>query len=164
MLVLMNHAVTHEQINRVKEKISALGFTPHEIPGAQRVAIGITGNRSGLDPDLFRSLPGVQDAVPVSKPYKLVSREVKPDDTVVNIGGERIGGPQLSMIAGPCSVESRQQILEIAEILSGMGVKLLRGGAFKPRSSPYSFQGLKDQGLEFLAKRQIKQECVWLQR
>ena len=150
MLVLMNQGVTREQIDRVKLKISSLGYSPHEIPGAQRVAIGITGNRGGLDPDLFRSLPGVQDAVPVSKPYKLVSREVKPDDTVVNVAGERIGGLELTMIAGPCSVESRQQILEIAEILSGMGVKFLRGGAFKPRLSPYSFQGLKDEGLEFL--------------
>ena len=150
MLVLMNKDVTREQIERVKQKISALGYRPHEIPGAQRVAIGITGNKDGLDPDLFRSLPGVEDAVPVSKPYKLVSREVKPDNTVVTVGGDRIGGSELTVIAGPCSVESRQQILEIAEILSDMGVKFLRGGAFKPRTSPYSFQGLKDEGLEFL--------------
>ena len=150
MLVLMNQGVTREQIDRVKQKISSLGYSPHEIPGAQRVAIGITGNKGGLDPDLFKSLPGVQDAVPVSKPFKLVSREVKPDNTVVNVAGAQIGGPELTIIAGPCSVESRQQILEIAEILSGMGVKFLRGGAFKPRSSPYSFQGLKDEGLGFL--------------
>ena len=150
MLVLINKDVPREQIERVKQKIFALGYRPHEIPGAQRVAIGITGNKGGLDPDLFRSLPGVEDAVPVSKPYKLVSREVKPDNTVVTVGGDRIGGSELTVIAGPCSVESRQQILEIAEILSDMGVKFLRGGAFKPRTSPYSFQGLKDEGLEFL--------------
>lgn len=150
MLVLMNQEVTKDQIDRVKQKIVSLGYTPHEIPGAQRVAIGITGNKSGLDPDLFRSFPGVEDAVPVSKPYKLVSREVKPENTIVSVGADRIGGPELTMIAGPCSVESREQILEIAEILSGMGVKFLRGGAFKPRTSPYSFQGLKNEGLELL--------------
>ena len=150
MLVLMNQEVTREQIDRVKEKIVSLGYTPHEIPGAQRVAIGITGNKGGLDPDQFRSLPGVEDAVPVSKPFKLVSREVKPENTVVPVGGDAIGGPELTMIAGPCSVESRKQIFEIAELLSGMGVKFLRGGAFKPRSSPYSFQGLKHEGLEIL--------------
>jgi 3-deoxy-7-phosphoheptulonate synthase len=150
MLVLMNQEVTKEQIDRVKQKIVSLGYMPHEIPGAQRVAIGITGNKGGLDPDLFRSLPGVEDAVPVSKPFKLVSREVKPENTVVSVGADRIGGPELTMIAGPCSVESREQILEIAEILSGMGVKFLRGGAFKPRTSPYSFQGLKNEGLELL--------------
>jgi 3-deoxy-7-phosphoheptulonate synthase len=150
MLVLMDQEVTREQIDRVKQKIVSLGYLPHEIPGAQRVAIGITGNKGGLDPDLFRSLPGVEDAVPVSKPYKLVSREVKPENSVVTVGSDRIGGLELAMIAGPCSVESREQILEIAEILSGMGVKFLRGGAFKPRTSPYSFQGLKTEGLELL--------------
>ena len=150
MLVLMNQAVTREEIDRVKQKIVSLGCTPHEIPGVQRVAIGITGNKGGLDPDQFRSLPGVEDAVPVSKPYKLVSREVKPEDTVVAVGGELIGSRNVTMIAGPCSVESRKQILEIAEILSSMGVKFLRGGAFKPRTSPYSFQGLKNEGLELL--------------
>ncbi|HTY38142.1 MAG TPA: 3-deoxy-7-phosphoheptulonate synthase, partial [Bacteroidota bacterium] len=150
MLVMMVPGVSREDIDRVKQKIVALGYAPHEIPGAQRVAIGITGNKGGLDPDLFRSMPGVHDAVPVSKPYKLVSREVKPDNTIVRVGSESIGGPELTMIAGPCSVESREQILEIADILSQMGVKFLRGGAFKPRSSPYSFQGLKNQGLELL--------------
>lgn len=150
MLVLMHQDVTKEQIAKVKEKISALGYEPHEIPGAQRVAIGITGNKAGLDPDLFLSMPGVQDAVPVSKPYKLVSREVKPENTVVSVGDDKIGGTELTMIAGPCSVESRQQIIEIAERLKKMGVRFLRGGAYKPRSSPYSFQGLKNDGLAYL--------------
>jgi 3-deoxy-7-phosphoheptulonate synthase len=150
MLVLMNPEVTKEQIERVRQKIVSLGYSPHEIPGAQRVAIGITGNKSGLDPDLFRSLPGVQDAVPVSKPYKLVSREVKSENSVVEVGTDRIGASELTIIAGPCSVESRDQILEIASLLSEMGIKFLRGGAFKPRTSPYSFQGLKDDGLEYL--------------
>ncbi len=150
MLVLMKQEATKDDIERVKEKIRALGYRPHEIPGAQRVAIGITGNKGGVDPDLFLSMTGVLDAVPVSKPFKLVSREVKPENTVVRVGGEEIGGEALTVIAGPCSVESRSQILEIAEILRDMGVKFLRGGAFKPRTSPYSFQGLKLEGLEYL--------------
>jgi 3-deoxy-7-phosphoheptulonate synthase len=150
MLIMMKHGASAEEVGRVKERIRSLGYTPHEIPGAQRVAIGITGNRGRVDPDLFLSMPGVLDAVPVSKPFKLVSREVKPEDTVVRIGDETIGGNELTIIAGPCSVESRSQILEIAEMLSGLGIRFLRGGAFKPRTSPYAFQGLKEEGLEYL--------------
>lgn len=150
MLVLMKQEATKDDIERVKEKIRTLGYVPHEIPGAQRVAIGITGNRGRVDPDLFLSMNGVLDAVPVSKPFKLVSREVKPDNTVVRVGEEEIGGDTITVIAGPCSVESRSQILEIAEILREMGVRFLRGGAFKPRTSPYAFQGLKIEGLEYL--------------
>jgi 3-deoxy-7-phosphoheptulonate synthase len=150
MLILMKQEATKADVEKVKEKVRSLGFTPHEIPGAQRIAIGITGNKGRVDPDLFLSLSGVHDAVPVSKPYKLVSREVKPENTVIRVGDDEIGGQELAVIAGPCSVESRTQILEIAEMLSEMGIKFLRGGAFKPRSSPYSFQGLKTQGLEYL--------------
>ena len=150
MLVLMRQDATRDDIERVKEKIRTLGYVPHEIPGVQRVAIGITGNQGRLDPDLFLSMNGVLDAVPVSKPFKLVSREVKPENTVIRIGDEEIGGDSLTVIAGPCSVESRSQIFEIAEQLREMGVRFLRGGAFKPRSSPYAFQGLKMQGLEYL--------------
>lgn len=150
MLVLMKQEATKDDIERVKEKIHTLGYVPHEIPGAQRVAIGITGNKGRLDPDLFLSMNGVLDAVPVSKPFKLVSREVKPENTVVRVGEERIGGEAITVIAGPCSVESRSQILEIAELLREMGVRFLRGGAFKPRTSPYAFQGLKLEGLEYL--------------
>ena len=150
MLVVMKAEAAQEDVERVKEKIRSLGLVPHEIPGAERIAIGITGNRSGLDPNLFLSLTGVQDAVRVSKPFKLVSREVKPEDTIIPVGAELIGGPALTVIAGPCSVESRQQIIETAEMLSEMGVRFLRGGAFKPRTSPYAFQGLKLEGLEYL--------------
>ncbi|HWP81159.1 MAG TPA: 3-deoxy-7-phosphoheptulonate synthase [Bacteroidota bacterium] len=150
MLILMKKEVTREEIEKVKEKVRSLGYTPHEIPGAQRVAIGITGNRGRVNPDLFLSMAGVMDAVPVSKPFKLVSREVKPENTVVRVGDVEIGGSSIAIIAGPCSVESRSQINEIAGMLSEMGVRLLRGGAFKPRSSPYSFQGLKSEGLEYL--------------
>jgi 3-deoxy-7-phosphoheptulonate synthase len=150
MLVLMNQHASREEVEKVKSKIHALGYAAHEIPGAQRIAIGITGNKGRLDPDLFMSMSGVLDAVPVSKPFKLVSREVKKEPTVVRVGTDEIGGRELAIIAGPCSVESREQILEIAEMLREMGVKFLRGGAYKPRTSPYAFQGLKTDGLEYL--------------
>jgi 3-deoxy-7-phosphoheptulonate synthase len=156
MLILMKKEVTRDEIEKVKEKVRSLGYTPHEIPGAQRVAIGITGNRSRVNPDLFLSMGGVMDAVPVSKPFKLVSREVKSENTVIKVGDVEIGGDPLTIIAGPCSVESQSQIGEVAGLLSEMGVRLLRGGAFKPRSSPYAFQGLKNEGLEYLREAATK--------
>jgi len=150
MLIVMRLDASRKEIDAVKEKISSLGFTPHEIPGVQRVAIGITGNQGKVDPENFLTLPGVVDAISVSKPFKLVGREFKPESTVIEIGGARIGGQELAVIAGPCSVESRSQILEVAEVVKGSGARFLRGGAFKPRTSPYSFQGLKLEGLEYL--------------
>jgi 3-deoxy-7-phosphoheptulonate synthase len=156
MLILMKPGVVREDVDRVKEKILSLGLRSHEIPGAQRIAIGITGNKGRIDPDTFKSMSGVLDAVPVSKPFKLVSREVKSENTVVRVGSDEIGGRELTVIAGPCSVESRSQILEIAAMLREMGVKFLRGGAFKPRSSPYAFQGLKVDGLEYLKEASEK--------
>ena len=150
MLILMKQGVRQAEVDRVKERVRSLGLVPHEIPGALRVAIGITGNKQGIDPNLFLSLSGVDDAVAVSKPFKLVSREVKPEQTIVTVGTEKIGTAALTMMAGPCSVESREQITEIAHMLGEMGVKFLRGGAFKPRTSPYAFQGLKEKGLEYL--------------
>ncbi|HLE32674.1 MAG TPA: 3-deoxy-7-phosphoheptulonate synthase [Bacteroidota bacterium] len=150
MLILMKQGVTPAEIETVKEKVLKLGYVPHEIPGAQRVAIGITGNKGRVSPDQFLSLPGVLDAIPVSKPFKLVSREIKPENTVIRVGTSEIGGKEINIIAGPCSVESRSQIFETAAMLRETGVKFLRGGAFKPRTSPYSFQGLKLEGLEYL--------------
>lgn len=150
MLILLKTDASREDIETVKEKVLALGFTPHEIPGAQRVAIGITGNKEKVSPDNFLSLPGVIDVISVSKPFKLVGREFKPENTIVDVGGVTFGGNEIQVIAGPCSVESRNQILETAEIVRQSGSKLLRGGAFKPRTSPYAFQGLKLEGLEYL--------------
>ena len=126
MLILMKPDVLREDVGKVKGKIQSLGFRSHEIPGAQRIAIGITGNKGRIDPDLFKSMSGVLDAVPVSKPFKLVSREVKHEDTVVRVGPDEIGGRVLTVIAGPCSVESRGQILEIASILRDKRETLLR--------------------------------------
>ncbi len=152
MLIVMTSNATPEQIAAVRDRIRDLGFTPNEIPGAVRLAIGITGNKSALDPALFNRMAGVQDAVAVSKPYKLVSREVKPDDTVIEVGGTRIGGGPVTVIAGPCSVESREQTLSTARHVRRLGATVLRGGAFKPRTSPYDFQGLREEGLEILAE------------
>lgn len=151
MLIIMHVNSTKEQIDRVKQKIQGLELTPHVIPGQLRCAIGITGNKGPILPDHFRNLPGVVQCLPVTKPYKLISREVHQENTIIELDDVRIGGKEITVIAGPCSVENKDQIFTIAEKLAGMGVKLLRGGAFKPRTSPYSFQGLGETGLKLLA-------------
>jgi 3-deoxy-7-phosphoheptulonate synthase len=151
LLVVMKQHATQAEIEAVTEKIRALGLTPHAIPGAQRVAIGITGNKGALDPALFEIMPGVADAIRVSQPFKLVSREVKEEDTVIDVGGVPLGGGALAVMAGPCSVESREQVLEAAHAVKAAGARFLRGGAFKPRTSPYEFQGLAEEGLRLLA-------------
>lgn len=150
MLIVMTVNATQEEVEQVKRQIEALGLTPHAIPGAQRVAIGITGNRDVLDPSLFENLPGVLEVIPVSHPYKLVSREVKPEDTVVWVGGVPVGGGHFAVMAGPCSVEGPEQTLTTAQAVKKAGAHILRGGAFKPRTSPYTFQGLGEPGLRIL--------------
>jgi 3-deoxy-7-phosphoheptulonate synthase len=139
-------------IARVREKIEALGFQAHVIPGEQRTAIGITGNSGPVDPAEFEDLPGVAEAIRVSKAYKLVSRETKPENTVVTVNGVRVGAGATVFCGGPCAVESREQILESARAVKAAGGQLLRGGAYKPRTSPYSFQGLGEAGLRYLAE------------
>jgi 3-deoxy-7-phosphoheptulonate synthase len=150
MLIIMKLDAPRQDIEKVKDKIKHLGLTPHEIPGEMRMAIGITGNKGKLDPELFLNISGVLDAIPISKPFKLVSRDVKAENSVINVDGEKIGTRDLAMIAGPCSVESRQHIIDIAFSLKELGIKFLRGGAYKPRTSPYSFQGLKEEALRYL--------------
>jgi 3-deoxy-7-phosphoheptulonate synthase len=140
------------EIDRVCERIRGLGFRPHIIPGERRTAIGITGNSGPVDPSEFETLPGVADVIRVSKPFKLVSRETKPGNTVVIVHGVPVGGGELVFCGGPCAVEGRTQMLEAAFAVKAAGAKLLRGGAFKPRTSPYSFQGLGEPGLRFLAE------------
>ena len=122
------------------------------MPGSQRTAVGITGNNGPVDRAEFEDLPGVAEAIPVSKAYKLVSREVKPDNTVVTVAGVEVGGGRLVLCGGPCAVESRDQILEAARAVKAAGAQLLRGGAYKPRTSPYAFQGLAEEGLKLLAE------------
>jgi len=148
----MRSDATEAQVEEVLKVIRDLGFKPHPMPGATRTAIGITGNQAAIDPAHFEMLPGVAEAIRVSKPYKLVSRDLKHDDTVVRVGDVDIGGPEPAIIAGPCAVESRDQTMAIAEVVASCGVRLFRGGAFKPRTSPYSFQGLGAEGLKILAE------------
>jgi 3-deoxy-7-phosphoheptulonate synthase len=152
MLIVMRAQATEADVAGVCAKIEALGYRPHIIPGAQRTAIGITGNQGAIPAEEFEGMPGVAEAIRVSKPYKLVSREVKPDNTVVRVGDASIGGPELVLCGGPCSVESRDQILASARAVKAAGAQLLRGGAWKPRTSPYAFQGLAEDGLKLLAE------------
>jgi 3-deoxy-7-phosphoheptulonate synthase len=156
MLIVMKPQATEEDIRRVCAKIEAMGFRAHPMPGAQRTAVGITGNPGALESAEFESLPGVAEAIRVSKPYKLVSREVKTEDSLIRVGtGENavvFGGRELAIIAGPCAVESREQAFAAAARVKRAGARLFRGGAFKPRTSPYSFQGLGEEGLKILAE------------
>ncbi len=152
MLIVMRAQATAEEIRRVCETIERMGLKPHPIPGAERTAIGVTGNRGQVDVGVLEDLPGVVEAIPVSKPYKLVSREIKSENTVLRIRDATIGGNDLAIIAGPCAVESYDQVMTVAEEVKRGGAHFLRGGAFKPRTSPYSFQGLGKEGLEILAK------------
>jgi len=156
MLIVMTAGATEEQVKLVAREIQRLGLKAHPIPGAQRVAIGITGNRDVVNPAAFESLPGVLEVIPVSHPYKLVSREAKPEDSVIKVGGVPIGGGNFAVVAGPCSVESHEQTLAIARAVRKAGAHILRGGAYKPRTSPYSFQGLGKPGLEIL--REVSRE------
>jgi 3-deoxy-7-phosphoheptulonate synthase len=152
MLIVMDAAATAEDVERVVGAIRTLGLQAHPIPGAQRTAIGITGNRGTVDRGAFENLPGVSEVIPVSAPYKLVSREAKHENTVVSVGGVPVGGPRLAIVAGPCAVESEEQALEIGRQVRDGGANLYRGGAYKPRTSPYSFQGLGPEGLRILSR------------
>jgi 3-deoxy-7-phosphoheptulonate synthase len=157
MLVLMKAHATDEEIGAVCRKIEDMGFRAHPIPGAMRTAIGITGNQGPVEASLLESLPGVAECVPVSKPYKLVGRELKEERTVIDLGdGVRVGGRELTVIAGPCAVESREQAFAVAAEIKSAGGRLFRGGAYKARTSPYAFQGLEEEGLKIL--RDIRAE------
>jgi 3-deoxy-7-phosphoheptulonate synthase len=154
MLVVMQAHATDEQVRAVCQKIESLGYRAHAMPGAQRTAIGITGNRGEVEPGTLEEMPGVQELIRVSKPYKLVSRDVKDDNTVVRFSGTdaTIGGRGLAIIAGPCAIESLDQAMAVAERVSRAGAQFFRGGAYKPRTSPYSFQGLGEEGLRIMAE------------
>lgn len=152
MLLVMNQNATSEQIDSVVSAIKKYGYMPRPIPGGERVSIGILYNKGPVDGSLFLGMPGVKEAIPVTRPYKLVSREFQPKETIIRIGDVAIGDGSLTIIAGPCAVESETQALTIANQVKQAGADLFRGGAFKPRTSPYSFQGLGKEGLEILAK------------
>ena len=154
MLVVMQAHATEEQVRNVCQKIEKMGYRAHAMPGAQRTAIGITGNKAEIEPGTLEEMPGVQEVIQVSKPYKLVSREIKEENTVIRFPGTNatIGGAGLAIIAGPCAIESREQAFAIAERVSRAGAQFFRGGAYKPRTSPYSFQGLGEEGLRIMAE------------
>ena len=153
MLVVMQHGATGDEVQRVVATIEELGYEARPMPGKQRTAVGLVGNDGRVDASRLAALPGVREIIHVTQPYKQVSREWKQESTVVRLpGGLRIGGDDVAVIAGPCSVESEQQILEAARSVRASGAAMLRGGAFKPRTSPYSFQGLGEAGLKLLAK------------
>src|SRR5882757_10833752 len=153
MLVVMQSHATDEQVRDVCKKIESLGYRAHPMPGEQRTAIGITGNAGMVEPGTLDEMPGVQELIRVSKPYKLVSRDVKPDNTVITYPGSdaTIGGSALAIMAGPCGIESREQAFAVAERVHRAGAQFFRGGAYKPRTSPYSFQGLGEDGLKIMA-------------
>jgi len=151
MLIVMKSEATEADIRRVVETIESLGFKAHPMPGANRTAIGLTGNAGPVPTDPFADLPGVAECVRVTKPYKLVGRDLKHDKSVIRIGEAEIGGDDIAIIAGVCAVESREQTRLTAQIVAEMGCKWFRGGAFKPRTSPYAFQGLAEEGLKILS-------------
>ena len=164
MLVVMQTQATEEQVRAVCQKIESLGYRAHSLPGAQRTAIGITGNKAEVESGAFDEMPGVQEVIRVSKPYKLVSRDTKPDNTILRFSGSNatasnsksspvtIGGKDLVIMAGPCGIESREQAFAIAERVARAGAQFFRGGAYKPRTSPYSFQGMGEDGLKIMAE------------
>src|SRR6201994_912394 len=154
MLVVMKAHASEEQVRAVCERIESLGYRAHAIPGAQRTAIGITGNKGAMEAGTLEEMSGVQEVIIVSKPYKLVSRDAKEEDTVVRFAGSdgSFGGRDLGIVAGPCSIESREQAFAVAERIAKAGARFFRGGAYKPRTSPYAFQGLGEEGLRIMAE------------
>ena len=154
MLVVMKSNAFAEDIAAVCAQIERLGLRPHPLPGAERTAIGITGNHGEVDRSSLEAMPGVWEVIRVSKPYKLVSREVKQENTVISFPGTDItvGGKELAMVAGPCSIESREQAFATADVVAAAGAQFFRGGAYKPRTSPYAFQGLGEEALAIMAE------------
>jgi 3-deoxy-7-phosphoheptulonate synthase len=152
MLIVMKADASRKDVERVVEVIERLGFKAHPMPGESRTAIGVTGNRGAIDAAHFANLNGVAEAIRVTKPYKLITNDLRPEKSVVKVGTAEIGGKELAMIAGVCSVETHEQLFTVAETVKKSGAKFFRGGAYKPRTSPYAFQGLGEEGLKMLAE------------
>ncbi len=152
MLIVMELGATREMVDKVCREIEKAGLKAHPMPGAIRTAIGVTGNKAQIDADHIEAQLGVKEIIHVTKPYKLVSREFYPEDTVIDVNGIKIGGEALVTMAGPCAVETRKQCMIIGEKVAAAGAQIFRGGAYKPRTSPYSFQGLEEEGLKILAE------------
>ena len=148
----MKQNAAERDVAEVARVAAEMNFQTHVVVGARRTVICLTGNASEIDSSVFETLPGVAETIRVTKPYKLVTREVRPENTIVRMGDSEIGGDELAIIAGPCAIESREQTFAVAEAVSRAGARFFRGGAFKPRTSPYSFQGLEEEGLKILAE------------
>jgi 3-deoxy-7-phosphoheptulonate synthase len=156
MIIVMKKGSSAKQVSGVVARVEAAGYRVHLSEGEERTIIGVIGDDRPIDRTHFEMLDGVEKTVPILKPFKMASRDMHPQDTIVSLNGVKIGGPPIVIMAGPCSVETREQIIETAQAVKEAGAQVLRGGAFKPRSSPYSFQGLGEAGLEMLAEaRQI---------
>ena len=152
MIIIMRKDAAKEEIDKVVQRVEELGFRPHLSQGEERTIIGVIGDERRLEPHLFERMEGVERTVRILRPFKLASRDFHPQDTVISLNGLRIGDRKVVVMAGPCAVESREQLLETARAVKAAGAHILRGGAFKPRTSPYSFQGLGLRGLELLAE------------
>jgi 3-deoxy-7-phosphoheptulonate synthase len=151
MLIVMKADATERDVAHVVSVVTELGYRAHPLPGANRTAIAVTGNQGAVDATRFETLPGVAEAIRVTKPYKLISLDLRPEKTIVRVGDAAIGGEELALIAGPCAIESRAQAFAVAETVRRSGARFFRGGAYKPRTSPYAFQGLGEEGLRILA-------------
>ncbi|CUH96878.1 Phospho-2-dehydro-3-deoxyheptonate aldolase [Propionispora sp. 2/2-37] len=156
MIIVMSQQAIEEEINRIIDKLTEYGLTPHLSRGTTRTIIGVIGDKKLIAELPMEAMPGVEKTIVVSESYKLVSRNFKQEDSIIEVDGVKIGGKNLSIMAGPCAVESLEQLLESARIVKAAGAQFLRGGAYKPRTSPYAFQGLERKGLEFLAKARAK--------
>ncbi|MBI5053556.1 MAG: 3-deoxy-7-phosphoheptulonate synthase, partial [Chloroflexi bacterium] len=152
MVIVMKSRASDTQVNAVIKRVEELGYRTHLSRGEETTIIGVIGDDRPIDREQFEALDGVEKTVPVLKPFKLASRDMHPADSIINLGAVQVGSPHLTLIAGPCSVESRAQILETAHAVKEAGATALRGGAFKPRTSPYSFQGMGEEGLQLLAE------------
>src|SRR3989338_887562 len=156
MIVVMKQGASEKEIQHVIKKIEEMGLKAHPSKGVERTVIGAIGDEHLIKEDQLKAIPSIEDLLPILKPYKLVSREFQKENTIVEINGVKIGGNEIVVIAGPCSVENEEQLMKTAIEVKKAGAKLLRGGAYKPRSSPYSFQGMGEQGLKLLAKAREK--------
>ena len=161
MVIVMEKTASEAEVKQVQERLSREGFQIHLSQGVERTIIGAVGDRSKVNLEFMEALPGVEKVVPIMKPFKLTSREFQASDTVVKVRDQRIGDGSIQVIAGPCAVESREKYLEIAKIVKEAGATMLRGGAFKPRTSPYSFQGLEEEGLKIWPRLVSLQDCRW---
>jgi 3-deoxy-7-phosphoheptulonate synthase len=152
MLIVMKPSAAAQEIDAVVNVIQEIGLRPHPMPGATRTAIGITGNQGAIDGRRFENLPGVAEVIRVTKPYKLITLDLRPEKTVVRVGDATIGGSELAIIAGPCAIENRDQAFAVAEAVQRSGARFFRGGVWKPRTSPYAFQGLGENGWEIMSE------------